>query len=89
MEHYAQALCSTQALERTLCAMACAQSCRFLNSQISETEIGVIIASGVTEDQTIGTITLKVKEGVEYQNTTVSFTGIATNNGTDIINDFL
>ena len=67
--------------------MACAQSCRFLNSQISE--IGVIIASGVTEDQTIGTITLKVKEGVEYQNTTVSFTGIATNNGTDIINDFL
>ncbi len=49
--------------------------------------LGVIIASGVTEDQTIGTITLKVKEGVEYQNTTVSFTGIATNNGTDIINE--
>lgn len=49
--------------------------------------LGVIIASGVTEDQTIGTITLKVKEGVEYQTTTVKLTNIATNNGTDIINE--
>ena len=49
--------------------------------------LGVIIASGVTEDQTIGTITLKVKEGVEYQTTTINLTNIATNNGTDIINE--
>ena len=49
--------------------------------------LGVIIASGVTEDQSIGTIKLKVKEGVEYQTTTINLTNIATNNGTDIINE--
>ena len=38
VEHWARATCFSPTLARTLIAMACAQSCRFLNSQISETE---------------------------------------------------
>ena len=49
--------------------------------------LGVIISSGVTEDQTIGTITLKVKEGAKDRTTTIKLTNIATNNGQDMIKE--
>lgn len=47
--------------------------------------LAVIVQSGVTEDQNIGTITLKVKNGVEYTSTTIKLTGIQSNNGVNLI----
>ena len=50
--------------------------------------LGMILSSGVKEDQTVGTLKLKVKSGVgEISNTTVKLTEITTNNGSDLITD--
>ena len=45
------------------------------------TLLAVLIATGVTNDQEIGTITLKVKEGTEGKNGEISFTSVSTNDG--------
>lgn len=44
--------------------------------------VAVIVQDGVTEDQQIATITLKVKEGIENQSTAIVFNNIKTNDGT-------
>ena len=49
--------------------------------------LAVIITDGVTEDQNIGKIMLKVKNGVEYSSTTIKITQIASNNGQEIIQE--
>lgn len=43
--------------------------------------LAVIVQSGVKEDQDIGSITLKVKENVEYKKTTITISNIESNNG--------
>ena len=45
--------------------------------------VAVIVQEGVTSDQTIGTLTLKVKEKIEDISTKVTFKDIKTNDGTD------
>lgn len=55
------------------------------NNESGENEgkfVAVIVQDGVTENQNIGRLTLKVKEGVEDQTTNVVFKGIKTNDGT-------
>ena len=47
--------------------------------------LAVILQDGVTENQDIGTITLKVKNGVSYTNTTIKLKNIASNNGEELI----
>ena len=49
--------------------------------------LAVILQDGVTEDQNIGTITLKVKNGVSYTNTTITIKNIASNNGEELITE--
>lgn len=45
--------------------------------------VAVIVQEGVTSNQSIGTLTLKVKEGIEDVSTKVTFRDIKTNDGTD------
>lgn len=49
--------------------------------------LAVIIVSGVTQNQDIGKIKLKVKKGVNYTDTTVKLTGITSNNGQELIKE--
>lgn len=49
--------------------------------------LGVILVSGVKENQNIGTVTLKVKENVEYAETIIKITDIKTNNGQTLIEE--
>ncbi len=49
--------------------------------------LGVILASGVTEDQEIGKIKLKVKENVSFQETSIFIKNITTNDGEELIKD--
>lgn len=49
--------------------------------------LGVIMANGVKEDQTIGKIKLKVKSGVKYTKTTITINGITSNNGEEEIKE--
>lgn len=54
------------------------------NNETGENEgkfVAVIVQTGVTEDQNIGTLNLKVKSGVSKQTTKISFTNIKTNDG--------
>ena len=44
--------------------------------------VAVILQGGVKEDQTIGNITLKVKEGVADTESSITFTNIKSNDGT-------
>lgn len=58
------------------------------NNESGENEgkfVAVIVQDGVTENQDIGRLTLKVKEGVEDQATNIVFKGIKTNDGTNEI----
>lgn len=55
------------------------------NNESGENEgkfVAVIVQDGVTENQDIGRLTLKVKEGIEDQTTNIVFKGIKTNDGT-------
>lgn len=55
------------------------------NNESGENEgkfVAVIVQDGVKENQSIGRLTLKVKEGIEAQTTNVIFKGIKTNDGT-------
>lgn len=48
--------------------------------------LGIILSSGVKEDQnSIGEINLKLKTGIKATETTIKFTKITTNNGTELI----
>ena len=49
--------------------------------------LGVILQDGVTKDQEIGKITLKVKSGVKYTKTTIKIKQIASNNGQELIQE--
>ena len=50
--------------------------------------LGIILSSGVKEDQNnIGEINIKLKTGIEATETTIRFTKITTNNGTELITD--
>lgn len=49
--------------------------------------LAAILAEGVTKDQEIAKITLKVKSGVSYTNTTIKFVEIATNNEEELIKE--
>ena len=50
--------------------------------------LGVILASGVKENQeSIGTITLRVKASTTKKETTIKFTNVTTNDGTTLITD--
>ena len=58
------------------------------NNESGENEgkfVAVIVQDGVTENQSIGKLTLKVKSGVKDQTTNVVFKGIKTNDGTNEI----
>ena len=55
------------------------------NNESGENEgkfVAVIVQDGVTENQDIGRLTLKVKEGIEDQTTNIVFKGKKTNDGT-------
>lgn len=49
--------------------------------------VAVIVQEGVKEDQAIGRLTLKVKEGIKDQTTKITFKNIKTNDGTNEILD--
>ena len=58
------------------------------NNEIGENEgkfVAVIVQDGVTVDQGIGTLTLKVKDDVEAQSTSIVFKDIKTNDGVEEI----
>lgn len=46
-----------------------------------------MLVSGVTEDQDVGEITLKVKSNLTAKKSDIKFTEISTNNGLDIVKD--
>lgn len=49
--------------------------------------LGMILSSGVTENQEIGKIQLKVKEDIKKQETNIKITNIITNDGTNLIEE--
>ncbi len=49
--------------------------------------LAVILQAGVTENQDIGTVTLKVKNGVTYTNTEIKIKNITSNNGSELITE--
>lgn len=57
------------------------------DTEYNGTFLGVILQDGVTNDQEIGKIKLKVKAGAVYTRTTIKIKGITTNNGQDLIQD--
>lgn len=51
------------------------------------TLLAVLLSTGVKTDQEIGEIKLRVKEGVKAQKSNISFTSVATNDGSETINE--
>ena len=47
--------------------------------------LAVLLATGIKEDQEIGTITLKVKKDTSVKSGTISFTDVSSNDGQNII----
>lgn len=51
------------------------------------TLLAVLLSTGVKENQEIGEIKLRVKEGVKTQKSDITFTNVATNDGNEQINE--
>lgn len=49
--------------------------------------LAILLVSGVTDDQEIGEISLKVKNNIEAKSGQVKFTEVTTNNGTSIVSE--
>lgn len=49
--------------------------------------LAILLSSGITKDQEIGEITLKVKKNLTLKTGTIKFTEVSTNNGTSIIKE--